>query len=85
MKVCEYRSKYVMLVYLNNLDKAKIDNFPSRLHYKFTSGFLFMSTAILGLNDMFGKVMMTVLKVMMMSVCRIFNATVTRRGRQTKQ
>jgi len=38
-----------------NEDKAKIDNFPSRLHYKFTSGFLFMSTAILGLNDMFGK------------------------------
>eukprot|EP00092_Neocalanus_flemingeri_P023947 GFUD01025978.1.p1 GENE.GFUD01025978.1~~GFUD01025978.1.p1 ORF type:complete len:471 (+),score=106.96 GFUD01025978.1:85-1497(+) len=36
-------------------DHAQIDNFPFRLHYKFTSGFLFMTTAILALNDMFGK------------------------------
>ena len=74
-----------MPIYSTNLDKAKIDNFPSRLHYKFTSGFLFMSTAILGLNDMFGKVMMTVaLKVMMISMCRIFNAT-TKTKQLTKQ
>ena len=48
-----------MFLYFPNLEKAKIDNFPSRLHYKFTSGFLFMSTALLGLNDMFGKVRIT--------------------------
>jgi len=34
---------------------AQIDNFPFRLHYKFTSGFLFMATALLALNNMFGK------------------------------
>ena len=38
------------------LDEARIDNFPSRLHYKFTSGFMFMATALLAVNDMFGKV-----------------------------
>ena len=38
------------------LGGAQIDNFPFRLHYRFTSGFLFMATAILALNDMFGKV-----------------------------
>ncbi|XP_023331313.1 innexin inx3 [Eurytemora carolleeae] len=34
---------------------ARIDNIPFRLHYSFTSGFLFLATALLGLNDLFGK------------------------------
>ena len=33
----------------------KIDNIGFRLHYGFTAGFLFLSTALLGLTDMFGK------------------------------
>ena len=33
-----------------NADKAQIDNFPDRLHYKVTTGFLFMATAILSME-----------------------------------
>ena len=33
----------------------KIDNIGFRLHYGFTAGFLFLSTAMLGLTDLFGK------------------------------
>ena len=32
----------------------KIDNVGFRLHYGFTAGFMFLSTALLGLTDMFG-------------------------------
>jgi len=34
---------------------VNIDNPPFRLHYDFTTGFFFLSTALLSLNDMFGK------------------------------
>ena len=34
----------------SNADKAQIDNFPDRLHYKVTTGFLFMATAILSME-----------------------------------
>lgn len=34
---------------------AIIDNSAFRLHYDFTAGFLFLSTALLSLNDMFGS------------------------------
>ena len=34
---------------------AIIDNPPFRLHYDFTAGFFFLSTALLSLNDMFGE------------------------------
>ena len=34
---------------------AVIDNPIFRLHYDFTAGFFFLSTALLGLNDLFGK------------------------------
>ena len=34
---------------------AIIDNPPFRLHYDFTAGFFFLSTALLSLNDMFGS------------------------------
>jgi len=33
----------------------KIDNVAFRLHYDFTSGFFFLATALLSLNDMFGS------------------------------
>ena len=36
-------------------ERIKIDNVAFRLHYDFTSGFLFLATALLSLNDMFGK------------------------------
>ena len=31
------------------------DNVAFRLHYDFTTGFFFLATALLGLNDMFGN------------------------------
>jgi len=34
---------------------AKIDTFTCRLHFRYTSGFLFLATALLALNDIFGK------------------------------
>jgi len=36
-------------------EAAKIDNFPDRLHYKFTAGFLFLATAILSMDKMWGE------------------------------
>ena len=33
----------------------KIDNVAFRLHYDFTTGFFFLATALLSLNDMFGS------------------------------
>jgi len=36
-------------------DQAKIDNFTFRLHYRFTSAVLFLATALLALNNFFGK------------------------------
>jgi len=36
-------------------DQAKIDNFTFRLHYRFTSAFLFLATALLALDNFFGK------------------------------
>ena len=33
--------------------RAKIDNFPDRLHYRVTSGGLFMATAILAMGAHF--------------------------------
>ena len=40
-------------------DKAKIDNFPDRLHYKFTAGFLFLATAVLSMDGQWGDVSRT--------------------------
>ena len=36
-------------------DDIKIDNVAFRLHYDFTTGFFFLATALLSLNDMFGS------------------------------
>ena len=35
--------------------KIKIDNFGFKLHYRFTAGFLFLSTAFCGMSEIFGK------------------------------
>ena len=35
--------------------RATIDNPLFRLHYHFTAGFFFLSTALLSMNDMFGS------------------------------
>ena len=37
---------------------ASIDTSIDRLHYRFTAGILFLSTTLLGLNDIFGKPIM---------------------------
>ena len=37
---------------------ASIDTSVDRLHYRFTAGILFLSTTLLGLNDIFGKPIM---------------------------
>ena len=35
--------------------KIKIDNLGFKLHYRFTAGFLFLSTAFCGMSEIFGK------------------------------
>ena len=37
---------------------ARIDTSVDKLHYRFTAGILFLSTTLLGLNDIFGKPIM---------------------------